>query len=196
MPKSNKKPGTNKNVTKEFWTELINEIEEQLLDHVRKDIIAKTKRENLKRSIITREGRKCHKMTPLEMVEFSIAGFRQAIKFEQPITKTGLAHSLKATSKMITDWAHLSDKLEGLDTRSNRFVYIIRRLLGFVEMYNEVEGHNAVNPAFHKFILTNMGWSEKQVIEQFDAGTSLSEQQRKKMKNALLKKIKENKENK
>jgi hypothetical protein len=113
----------------------------------------KTVNENFdKRSSVTIRGGRPYSYSPKEIVKQMTTYFRDCVKYNRPLTITGLCLQLGVSR----------EGLQKMEKSSNKELGdIIKKSKEIVEVYLEWQCHALLNPRFPIFVLKNMGWSDK-----------------------------------
>lgn len=127
-----------------------------IIDFFEADILAMTDDNFDKRSSVTNQGGRPYLYSPREIGDQMVTYFRDCAENNRPFMITGFC-------------IHVGISREGLrrleKSSNNQFVGTIKKGKQMVEFYLAIQLYLKPNPQGIIFILKNMGWSDKEVVE-------------------------------
>ena len=109
-----------------------------------------------KRSSITNKGGRPYTHSPREIGEIMVKYFRNCIKYDQPLTISGLCLQLGIDRRSLL-------RLE--KSSKQEFSPIIKKGKDIIIIYLEIQLYFAPNPTAAIFILKNMGWCDRWTVQ-------------------------------
>ena len=128
-----------------------------LLDMFESVSLCKSKDCFNKRSSVTSKGGRPYQFSPSEIENAMIAYFRECVQKKQPFMVTGLCLYLGLSRRGLL-------KLE--KSSKKEFVPVIKKGKELIESYLEMQCNLNPNPSFSIFVLKNMGWADKSIINK------------------------------